>query len=179
MYNVLEKLRANESLNAKEKQIHDTGLVSVLRQLHDDLDAAVFAAYGLPATLTDAEILGRLVALNTERAKEEAAGLIRWLRPDYQNPGGAQAQQTVLAVEAEPQAMAAQKPARKTVWPATLPERVKLVTAALAGVKDQITAADLAKRFARAKPADIAEIMETLCALGRARRGPTEGTYLP
>ena len=57
MYNVLEKLRAGEALDAKEKQIHDAGLVSVLRQLHDDLDAAVFAAYGWPATLTDAEIL--------------------------------------------------------------------------------------------------------------------------
>ena len=32
MYNVLEKLRAGEALNPKEKQIHDTGLVSVLRQ---------------------------------------------------------------------------------------------------------------------------------------------------
>jgi hypothetical protein len=43
-----------------------------------------------------------LVALNAERAKEEASGLVRWLRPDYQNPGGAQAQQTALAVEVEP-----------------------------------------------------------------------------
>ncbi|MEI8045562.1 MAG: type IIL restriction-modification enzyme MmeI, partial [Verrucomicrobiota bacterium] len=38
MYNVLEKLRTGEALNEKEKQIHDAGLVSVLRQLHDDLD---------------------------------------------------------------------------------------------------------------------------------------------
>ena len=83
MYNVLEKLRANEALNAKGKQIHDAGLVSVLRQLHDDLDAAVFAAFGWPPTLTNAEILERLVALNAERAKEEASGLVRWLRPHY------------------------------------------------------------------------------------------------
>jgi hypothetical protein len=58
-------------------------LVSVLRQPHDDLDAAVFAAYGWPPTLNDAEILERLVALNAERAKEEASGLVRWLRPHY------------------------------------------------------------------------------------------------
>jgi hypothetical protein len=99
MYNLLEKLRANEALTAKEKQIHDAGLVSVLRQLHDDLDGAVFAAYGWPATLTDAEILDRLVALNGERSKEEASGLVRWLRPDYQNPGGAQGQQGARAAE--------------------------------------------------------------------------------
>ncbi len=33
-----------------------------------------------------APLLTRLVALNHERAAEEKRGLIRWLRPDYQNP---------------------------------------------------------------------------------------------
>ena len=46
MYNVLEKLRAGEELTAKDKLIHDQGLVSILQQLHDSLDEAVFAAYG-------------------------------------------------------------------------------------------------------------------------------------
>lgn len=46
MYNVLEKLRATEELTAKDKLIHDQGLVSILQQLHDSLDEAVFAAYG-------------------------------------------------------------------------------------------------------------------------------------
>jgi hypothetical protein len=32
--NVLKKLRACEALSEKEQQIHDAGLVSVLRQLH-------------------------------------------------------------------------------------------------------------------------------------------------
>jgi len=54
LYNVLEKIRTGEKLTDKEKIIHDKGLVSVLKQLHDDLDAAVFAAYGWPASLTDA-----------------------------------------------------------------------------------------------------------------------------
>ena len=83
MYKVLKKLRPDEALNPKEKQIHEAVLVSVLRALHDDLDAAVLAAYDWPPTLNDAENLERLVALNTERAKEEASGLVRWLRPDY------------------------------------------------------------------------------------------------
>ena len=74
MYNVLEKLRAGEPLSAAEKVVHEQGLVSVLRQLHDELDAAVFDAYGWPVTLTDEEILERLVALNAERAAEEAQG---------------------------------------------------------------------------------------------------------
>ncbi len=40
---------------------------------HKKLDAAVAAAYGWPADLTDEQILERLLALNLERAAEEAA----------------------------------------------------------------------------------------------------------
>ena len=50
--------------------------------------------------------------------------------------------------------------------------------AALAAEPKPVTAAELAQRFARAKPADVAEILDTLAALGRARRGDTQGTYL-
>jgi hypothetical protein len=46
IYNVLEQLRRGEPLSPKDKTIHEQGLVSVLRQLHDELDAAVLAAYG-------------------------------------------------------------------------------------------------------------------------------------
>ena len=39
---------------------------------HKKLDAAVAAAYGWPADLSDEQILERLLALNLERAAEEA-----------------------------------------------------------------------------------------------------------
>jgi hypothetical protein len=42
-----------------------------LAQAHQKLDAAVAAAYGWPADLTDDQILERLLALNLERAAEE------------------------------------------------------------------------------------------------------------
>jgi hypothetical protein len=58
-------------------------------------------------------------------------------------------------------------------------ERVKAVNAALASVKQPVTAADVAKGFARVKAADVAEILETLCTMGHARRGQAEGTFLP
>ncbi len=97
MYNVLEKLRSGEALSAKDKVMHEQGLVSVLRTLHDELDAAVLQAYGWAdlglapqdeaarAAWTDA-LLHRLVDLNTRRAAEEAQGTVRWLRPEFQNP---------------------------------------------------------------------------------------------
>jgi type II restriction/modification system DNA methylase subunit YeeA len=39
-----------------------------LENAHRKLDEAVFAAYGWPATLADAELLERLLALNRDRA---------------------------------------------------------------------------------------------------------------
>jgi len=91
MYNVLVKLRSGEALTAKEKIIHEQGLCSVLKTIHDDLDATVAGAFGWPVGLPDDELLTRLVRLNAERAAEEKKGVIRWLRPDYQQAavGGA------------------------------------------------------------------------------------------
>ncbi len=42
---LLEKLRRGEALTDKERKIHDHGLVTILKQIHDDLDAAVLEAY--------------------------------------------------------------------------------------------------------------------------------------
>ena len=174
LYNVLEKIRAGEELTDKEKMIHDQGLVSVLKQLHDDLDAAVFAAYGWPATLTDAEILERLVALNAERAAEEKRGVIHWLRPEYQTKGHAKITLPVdlpfsfgkLAKKAKAKPAA---PKGKTAWPKKMAERVQVVEAAL-HLHGTATPAELAVQFKRAKPADVAEILETLVTMGRARQ---------
>lgn len=83
MYNVLAKLRDGEALSAKEKTIHAQGLVSVLKQLHDDLDAAVFDAYGWAHDLSVEQILEQLIALNAMRAEEERR-VVRWLRPEFQ-----------------------------------------------------------------------------------------------
>jgi len=117
----------------------------------------------------DAEILTRLVALNAERAAEEAAGTIRWLRPDYQNPTGTSAAQGRLELKKgkEPKAKVSKA---KSKWPKTLAERVGAVDAALQASSAPVTAELLANRFARAKPEDIAEILETLATLGRAQR---------
>lgn len=180
LYNVLEKLRANEPLTPKEKLVHDKGLVSVLKQLHDDLDRAVADAYGWPWPLSDEEILTRLVALNAERAAEEARGLIRWLRPDYQLravAGSKEASPTLALTEgtAKPGKQPA-KPKGKAAWPATLAERVRAVETALHGHGSPVTPSALAKQFARAKPANVAEILETLVTLGRAQARP-DGTF--
>ena len=76
LYNVLAALREGRPLTPKEKTIHAQGLVGVLRELHDQLDAAVLAAYGLPeGSSGDAllEPLVRLGKLDTE-AEQQIAG---------------------------------------------------------------------------------------------------------
>lgn len=183
IYNVLEKLRAGEPLTTKDKAIHDAALVSTLKQLHDDLDAAVAAAYGWPWPLTDAEILERVVALNAARAAEEARGQIRWLRPEYQQPRFAGTKQADLGLDAgkpaKPKAKSLKpKAGAKAPWPQTIADRAKTVEAALAAAEHPVTAADLAKQFARAREKDVAEILETLAALGRAHEGDSKGTYV-
>ena len=86
LYNALEKLRSGIALTDAERDIHDAGQISILRHLHDRLDEAVAAAYGWPADLPATEIVARIVALNAQRRAEEAEGLVRWLRPDFQRP---------------------------------------------------------------------------------------------
>jgi hypothetical protein len=180
MYNVLEKLRSGEPLNAKEQQIHEWGLVSVLKQIHDDLDQAVAEAYGWPATLTDEEILERLVALNHERAEEEKRGLIRYLRPEFQNPTGT-TQQTLATTEEEAEETPAVplKPAKikKQPWPKSLSEQASAVQAALTQHAAPADETDLAKYFTRANKERISELLETLASLGRARE-LADGRYV-
>jgi hypothetical protein len=215
IYNVLEKLRAGEILNAKEKQIHDQGLVTLLRQIHDELDEAVLEAYGWsdlagtalrsgPAnesplngadapedkdspiltpcagppgcrSLPSDELLSRLVTLNHERAAEEKRGLIRWLRPDYQNPNAAAPQPiqaTLAGTEASSSQSKIQNPQSSIgnlSWPAKLPDQVTLIRQLLT-TDPTATPEQLSARFGRKNPKrteQIEGILETLKGLGR------------
>ena len=198
MYNVLEKLRSGEPLTVKERAIHEHGLVSVLRQIHDDLDAAVLNAYGwsdlLPLlriahgndvtaegqTRDDARrafddaILERLVALNAERAAEEARGHIRWLRPEFQNPQATNApQQTELETRATPDedtALTAIPVGKPIAWPKDAVEQVRTVADLLASSPVPLSLDEIGNRFTARGPwkKRLPQLVEMLVALGRA-----------
>ncbi|MDX9972038.1 MAG: class I SAM-dependent DNA methyltransferase [FCB group bacterium] len=170
MYNVLEKLRSGEALSAKDKTIHEQGLVSVLKQIHDELDAAVFEAYGWPLTLSDEEILEKLVALNAARAEEERRGLVRWLRPEFQNPQGAAPVQAGLDVGEGALTAVKAKKAALPPFPAKLAEQAQAVRAALSAHGAPADAATIAARFKGARAARVGELLEALAGLGQARR---------
>jgi hypothetical protein len=171
MYNVLEKLRTGEQQSKKEQQLHQEGLLSILKQEHDELDAAVFDAYGWPSTLTDEELLEKLVTLNAERAAEEANGLIRWLRPDYQNPTAAPtiSQGTLIEKQAAPDKTLKQK----LTWPKTMAEQAQALHHALSLFNSPATPEDITALFGKRtkkRTSRVRELLQTLTLLGQARQ---------
>jgi hypothetical protein len=174
MYNVIEKLRTGEPLTDRDRVIHDDGLISILKQIHDDLDAAVLAAYGWPANLTDEEILGHLIQLNAERVEEERTGTIRWLRPEYQKPSEGVAAGFGADVEG---ALADVKKTAKLVWPKTIAEQARVVRQALTSQVGSVTSKELARNFSRANVDRVEELLQTLVSLGQARE-TGEGRYV-
>ena len=185
IYNLLEKLRAAAPLTDADRHLNDTALVTTLRHLHDELDAAVSAAYGWPANLTDDEILTRLVDLNARRAAEESEGQIRWLRPDYQIPLLAPAQSTLALTDA-PRKGRARSPSApptprkpKLVWKkSSMSAQFTAVETVLAAATRPLTAAEIASQIPRSTPADVQPILDTLETLARIHPGDQKGTYL-
>jgi len=205
LYNVLEKLRAldnvnnvgrksgfiapsaecvttnlSASLTAKEKDIHQRGLVGVLQSLHVELDTEVLAAYGWADQPDTATLLDRLTALNTQRSTEEAAGNVRWLRPTLQSPtsvptGVSLSSMSQLEIADTP---APVTPAAKHPWPASLPEQVAAVARVLAASPIPLSETAIAARFSGkgAWKKRLLPLLETLVALGRAR--VVNGTYV-
>jgi hypothetical protein len=155
--------------------------VSVLKSLHEELDAAVLAAYGWDDAPSDETLLERLVALNAERAAEEAAGQVRWLRPAFQHPQQPQAVQAEMGLSRPTHSEAAKEggtspsPPRtepeRHPWPNTLPEQVAAVARVLAEARAPLAEADLAARFTGKGPwkKRLPQLLDTLVALGRAR----------
>jgi len=196
LYNVLEKLRTGETLSDKERKIHDDGLVSVLKQIHDALDAAVLNAYGWTDLTTggpladrlakadatsetlEQEILSRLVALNHERAKEEAEGKIRWLRPDFQSPKDKSEKPKTARLMPAPEKLSKpvdDKPAKsQEPWPEDLPNQFALVKRLLADhgltpTSDQAEATitqSLTGRNTTKRRTQIQSVLATLKSMG-------------
>ena len=189
IYNVLEKLHAGEPIhdNLKNKDVYEQGLVELLKELHDKLDRAVFEAYGWPdladklvgrpgATTplseksadqaeAEEELLMRLVALNKQRAQEEAQGVVRWLRPDYQTPDAVQQEVEIAPKEtaAKPEAVASKG---KATFPKAIPEQLRVLRGALA--ERSHTTDSLAEMFKRKPRKSVEEGLQSLVAVGVA-----------
>ena len=205
MYNLLAKLRSGEAFTAKEREQHEAAQTEILRQLHDELDAAVLEAYGWQDLLSSpaspssrlkkplsqdegdagdvkngsavkAEILSRLVALNQERAAEEARGLVRWLRPEYQAPEAAQpTAEAFLSEETDFKSAASEQASEPQPWPKGLKDQLAALRAVLLSSARLWTLEDIAKAFkSKGRYRDsIAARLDLLTDLGMLSRVDT------
>ncbi len=196
LYNVLDAQRHGTALTDKERAINSQGLVSLLAELHDQLDTAVFAAYGWqdlaetlvgrpgatspwpdkPAAQLEAEeeLLTRLVALNSARAAAEAKGVIHWLRPAYQCPETEMpSAQRMADLATSTPALAATKPKKAKPFPrasAGMRAQIAAVREALghqARSLDELTAAFTEPKKTRPRIADTLAALEDLGLLQR------------
>ena len=207
LYNVLERGRELDNgcdvppLSAKEKDIHEAGLVSVLKGIHDDIDRAVFEAYewsdlipalvGKPgATIpsphkapeqeeAEEDLLSRLVGLNKERAAEEQCGLVRWLRPDYQiSKLGHKVKTPDAGQQVEAQLVVPEPIDGKPAWPKDDMERIRVVRDMLGRAPgplapDALGGAFRGKNTAR-RTKGVEKALQTLVVAGVAQQG-TDG----
>ena len=112
------------------------------------------------------EILTRLVALNKERAAEEAKGLIHWLRPEFQAPDyKAPVTQTLDLGET-----AAVLPDNVIPWPGSLPEQVSAVQTILSAAGSPLAPQDVARAFKGKRAATVRPVLDALAGIGMARR---------
>ena len=204
LYNVLERVRELENgcdvppLSAKEKDIHEAGLVSVLKEIHDDIDRAVFKAYGwgdlIPALVgkpgatmpsphkmpeqeeAEEELLSRLVALNQERVAEERRGIVRWLRPDYQIPKlGHKVRTPDEAKQVEAQLVVPALADDKPVWPRDDMDRIRVIRDMLgrapAPLAPEALSAAFRGRNSAPRKKRVEQVLQTLVAAGVAQQG--------
>ena len=185
-------------LSEAERAIYDAGLIAVLKEIHDDIDRAVFAAYGwddlgdrlvgrpgatMPSPFksedqeaAEEELLSRLVALNLERQAEEKRGYVRWLRPDYQIPKlGHKVAEPAGATQIEAEIAVVAAGAKPPALPADAFEQIRLVRDALARAPEPVLPNQLAAAFAgkatKKKLANVEEVLRNLAELGLARTG--------
>ncbi len=175
LYNVLEALLANlgqgRTLSEAERDIHERGLVTLIRRHHVAIDEAVTEAYGWATdykagSLDDETVLARLVAINRERAVEETNGMVRYLRPEFQDPGYTPPIAEILDFGETALAFSASA----TVWPKGLTEQVSAFSRVLTGASETLSAQDIARIFKGKRAATIRPVLQALTGVGLERR---------
>ena len=204
LYNVLERMRELENkchappLSAKERDIHDAGLVAVLKELHDDIDRAVFEVYGwcdlIPALVgkpgattpsvhkspaqeeAEEELLYRLVTLNRKRAADERRGIVRWLRPEYQIPKlSDKAKRPEEGEQVEAKLVLPAPEDGKPAWPKDELGRIRIVRDMLGRATAPLSPESLSTEFRGRNSAQrkkrVEKVLQTLVAAGVAQQG--------
>lgn len=173
LYNVLEKIKSDVALTAREEDVKRRGLVVILRELHETIDALTAEAYEWPHDLGDEEIVSRLVALNLERAKEEAQGSVMWLRPSYQVQRFSKQGSKNMELEVTPAATTVDD--RKPPFPKQRDLQLLAVEAVINSTSTGTDAVSIARSFqngGRKIEARVAQMLMNLSIYGHIRATP-------
>ena len=100
------------------------------------------------------------------------AGLVRWLRPEFQKPAAARAPEQAELETGTGDAAVEVAAAQKRAWPTELPDQVRTVAQVLAEARQPMTADELAARFTGRGPwkKRLPQVLATLEAVGRLRK---------
>ncbi|GGJ65186.1 hypothetical protein CDQ92_11295 [Sphingopyxis bauzanensis] len=208
LYNALERMREldagiGEPLSPPERDVYDAGQIAILKELHDEIDREVFAAYGWndlgdrlvgkPGGTTpsphksedqeaaEEDLLVRLIALNQARVAEEKAGTVHWLRPDFQRPRFAAKVKGETQIEADlGEAVIVEDVKRPSDGLDQIRSVRDLLARAAAPVAVPTLAAAFSGRNTPKRRERVKQVLETLVSTGAARRDEaTNGYYLP
>jgi len=119
------------------------------------------------------EILERLVALHAERVEEEKRGIIRWLRPEYQRPRFAPANEVEAPAPESTEAAPAAEEAREP-WPTGIIEQLTALRALLGSAA--LEPEEAAARFDGAPLETVRGHLELLAGSGEVWRD-ADGRY--
>ncbi len=181
LYNALEAHRAlqtkGKAMTDQERADFDAGSVLILDEIHRDIDRLTLEAYGWLESETAEERLGRLVALNAQRAAEEAKGEVRWLRPEYQKPRFAPRQVAGTETRDLIGVMPATKVAR-AAFPSDRTGQHLAVMSRLHAAPRPLSSADIAAEFkGREVARRVDGALKALARLGYAEPTPDGRAY--
>ena len=179
MYNVLEKLRAGEPLTAKDKTVHEQGLVSVLRDNSTTswtrpCSTRTAGRSRWPTRRSWSGWSPSTPSAPPKKRRVSSAGCGRSTRrPDH----ASRFTQHALIQEDAPVYEVSLETRPLLPWPDRMAEQAQAVRAALVALGGPASAAQVAAAFAAAPPDRVAELLETLVTLGQAR-GTAEGRFV-
>jgi len=177
LYNALEAYRSgrvpeqglSNSMTAEEADDFTQASVTVLAELHAEIDRLTLTAYGwsdlevISAAEREQTLLTRLVALNVERRQEEARGQVRWFRAAYQAPRSRMKVSGIDDRQLDVDDILL--PTGRIPWPREPRPQLLLLKGALAEAEAPLSAEDLVARFKGRKAA--VEVPRLLAALER------------
>jgi len=121
------------------------------------------------------------VALNARRAADEARGIVRWLRPEFQDPAHRTAHAAIAAPAEErhgdqpTESVGTPTPLASTnrrAWPPELPEQMRATAEVLSSSAIALSETLIADHFKGQGPwkKRLPQILNTLEAVGRANK---------